>query len=424
MKLFNIPVILFYLTVALTAQSQTNQEKPKILWFDSEANFERFSSKDSICYYLDLTKKSGFNEIVVDVRPIQGDVLYKSKILEPLTTFGDGHILKRKWDYLAFFIKESKKRGLKVNVSASIMPAGLLKTKSGPAYRDSKWKEMIAIGNTPTGLKAMTETDYIGIFLNPNLESVQKLVNNYVHEIVKNYDFDGFILDYCRFADSRFDFSDSSKIAFEKYIGKKIEKFPDDIFVYDQSGNKVAGKYYKEWWEFRAHVIQSTIERLRNTVKKEKPNVKLGYWAASWIHGIYGNGQNWASKGKFEASKDYPEWATPNYKNTGFADHLDFFMVGAYLQDIYGLDNNESIEFALNRAKGLIAPPCHVIGSIYGEANKQDMENAVYLTLRDSEGLMVFDIVQVINYNQWKSIKNGIEKYENESPSTTLKETR
>ena len=44
--------------------------KPKMLWFDAEANFKRFASQDSIRYYLDRTVECGFNHIVVDVRPI------------------------------------------------------------------------------------------------------------------------------------------------------------------------------------------------------------------------------------------------------------------------------------------------------------------------------------------------------------------
>ena len=58
-------------------------EKEKMLWFDAEANFERFSKKENITYYLELAKSTGFNKIVVDVRPVQGDALFKSSYLTP-----------------------------------------------------------------------------------------------------------------------------------------------------------------------------------------------------------------------------------------------------------------------------------------------------------------------------------------------------
>lgn len=413
-----VPLI-FTACSGLKKTGVTRYEKPKMLWFDAEANFKRFSSKDSICFYLDKAKETGFNEVVVDVRPVQGDVLYKSKILEPLTGFNDGYEYKRDWDYLQFFIDEAHKRSLKITVSTSIMPVGILHTKSGPAYRNAFWEDKIAIGNTPDGLKSMKELDYMGIFLNPNLSSVRRIVNSYVNEIVSNYDFDGFALDYCRFADARFDFSDSSRIAFEKYIGKKVEKFPEDIFSYNNKKERVAGKYYKEWWEFRAMKIRDIVRELRHTVKSKKPNMKLTYWAASWINSTYVNGQNWASKGYFDAAKSYPEWATDNYKNAGFADELDSFIVGAYLTDLYGLNNNESIEYALNRANKLIGDKQKVYGSLYGLSNKDNMEEAVCLTLTKSAGLMVFDIVQVIEFNLWDDIRNGINRAQ--SRQKTLK---
>lgn len=74
-----------------------------MLWFDAEANFERFSKKENITYYLDLAKSTGFNKIVVDVRPVQGDALFKSSYLTPLTDLADTHI-ERDWDYLQFLL--------------------------------------------------------------------------------------------------------------------------------------------------------------------------------------------------------------------------------------------------------------------------------------------------------------------------------
>lgn len=109
-----------------------------MLWFDAEANFERFSKKENITYYLDLAKSTGFNKIVVDVRPVQGDALFKSSYLTPLTDLAGIHI-ERDWDYLQFFIDEAHKRELKVTVSTTIFTAGLPSSKNGMAYRDDTW---------------------------------------------------------------------------------------------------------------------------------------------------------------------------------------------------------------------------------------------------------------------------------------------
>ena len=43
-----------------------------------------------------------------------------------------------------------------------------------------------------------------------------------------------------------------------------------------------------------------------------------------------------------------------------------------------------------------------------------NIENAVYVCLRDTPGLMVFDIVHVIRYDLWNGIKRGIDRAEKE----------
>ena len=414
-----------FITVTLLCSSCTNEKgiphesKPKLLWFDAEANFERFSSQDSIRYYLDLAKNTGFNEVVVDVKPMQGNVLYNSQILKPLTTFGDGYVYERDWDYLQFFIDEARIRDMKVTVSAGILPAGLIETQSGLIYEIESeiesYEDKVCVAYTPDGLVNMKETSDYAVFLNPALSSVQEFVLSYISEIVKNYDFDAFTLDYCRFSNANYDFSDSTRVKFEAFIGEKIENFPEDIFVFDEHENRIPGKYYKQWWEFRSTIITDLIYDIGDTIKAIKPDVKLNYWAASWIHSIYQNGQNWASKKHYDPSEMFPEWASATYKNTGFADKLDVFMLGSYLYDVYGLDNNESIEYAINRAYELIGDDCTIYGTLYGENNKNNMEDAVYACLTQSAGLMVFDIVQVINYNLWDDIKRGIDKAEEDN---------
>ena len=74
-----------------------------------------------------------------------------------------------------------------------------------------------------------------------------------------------------------------------------VENWPADIFTYDGSGNRVAGKYYKQWWEYRSKIIRDFVAEARTTVKNIKSDVTLEYWAASWWGSLYANGQNWAS---------------------------------------------------------------------------------------------------------------------------------
>ena len=275
--------------------------KEKMLWFDAEANFQRFSTKEGITAMLDKTVEAGFNKIVVDVKPVEGDVLYASDFMTQATTIGSVTVPARGWDYLQFFLDEAHKRGLKVTVSTTIFPMGMPSTRQGPVYRDSKWNGKTCLQNKPKAGGGSQLTDIkddptkVAAFLNPVLPEVREFALSFIREIVSKYDFDAYALDYCRFPDNQSDFSEASKRAFEDYVKGSVATWPDDVYTYDANGGIVAGPYYKQWWEFRSMVIRDFVAAVRQEIKALKPDVKLEYWAASWWGALYANGQNWAS---------------------------------------------------------------------------------------------------------------------------------
>ena len=340
--MLNKSIISFFLLLFATCSFAGNRgkEQPKYLWFDAEANFERFASKDSISYYLEKAKSVGFNQVVVDVKPIYGEVLYKSKILPPLTTV-NGKVIHRDWDYLQYFINEARRLGLKVTVSTAMFPSGHPATNEGLVYEESRWDGKTCLEYTPDGkmLDIREDKKKVGAFLNPVRKDVRKFALSIVREIVKNYDVDAYALDYCRYPGDDSDFSADSHKAFEHYLGKKVRNFPDNIFTWNADGTKNPGVYYKEWWAFRANVITSFVKEVRKEIHSINNKVELEYWAASWIHGIYGQGQNWASP-KSDFSLNYP-WGSKAYNESGFAPYLDTFLCGTYLERIYGMDDPE-----------------------------------------------------------------------------------
>lgn len=402
---------LFLLFATYSSAGTGGKEKPKYLWFDAEANFERFASKDSVSYYLEKAKSVGFNQVVIDVKPIYGNVLYKSKIIAPLTAV-HGKEIHRDWDYLQYFIDEAHRLNLKVTVSTAIFPSGHPSTREGLVYEEKRWNGKTCLEYMPNGqmLDIKNDEEKVGAFLNPMRKDVRKYALNIVHEIVKNYNVDAYALDYCRYPSDNSDFSDDTRKAFERYLGKKVKNFPEDIFTWNADGTKKGGVYYKEWWAFRANVISSFIKEVRKEIHSINNKVKLEYWAASWIHGIYGQGQNWASP-KSDFSLSYP-WGSKAYNETGFAPYLDTFLCGTYLERIYGVNDPESIEYGISRAQRLIGHECTVFGSVYALNHQKNIADAVSLCLEKSDGLMVFDIVQVIEMNLWDGIKKGIEHVE------------
>ena len=61
------------------------QEKPSVLWIDASANFNSYANDaDSIARDCARIARMGFTDIVVDVRPTCGDVLFKSTVAPEL----------------------------------------------------------------------------------------------------------------------------------------------------------------------------------------------------------------------------------------------------------------------------------------------------------------------------------------------------
>ena len=395
------------------SNSGSSSEKPKYLWMAIDANFDRFSHKDSICYYLDKAVETGFNHIVVDVRGVEGSVLYDSEFIPKLTKVGN-YVCDRDWDYLQYFIGQAKKRKMGVTVSATVFPAGSPYHNVGPVYDDPGIASLTCHEYTPDGMKKI-EDDHkkVAAFMNPVLPESQKYALDCIRELVTKYDFDGYCLDYCRFPDAESDFSDATRKAFEEYIGVKLDAFPGDVFTYAGDGTRIPGKYYKQWWEFRGKTIRDFIAKVRELIDAEKPSVKLEYWAASWLHALYTQGQNWASPESRFYEEYLDDWATPTYYKTAFGDLLDTFITGTYLERVWGMDDLESIEYGLHRTLRDVQGACSVYGSLYAQ-NYKDFDDAVYLCLSRTEGLMVFDIVQVIENSLWDEIKAGIDRAESE----------
>lgn len=397
-------------TVVLVAK-MGNPQKPVIMWVDAHANFARFMKKQDVISFFNTLQASGVNGVIVDIKPVQGDVLYDSEFMPRCTTFDGITYENRDYDYLPFFIEEARSRGMRVSASATIMPMGAGGTRRGPAYDDPYWNDMICMEYLPdVGIQDMREGDSHAMFLNPVHPKVHEYMNRLAKEIVTKFDIDSFVLDYCRYLDINSDFSDLSRSEFEKFIGAKVENWPEDIFTFNSSSRSdiKPGKHYNKWVEWRSYVIQDVVTQIRNTVKEARPEMELEYWAASWWP-LPHTGQNWASPKKNSTSNYWWAAGTEYYK-TGFADQLDIFQLGAYLSTITGIDNNESVEYAIYRAKQVINGDCKLWGTISCTNRKYDLATAIDLCLRETDGCMIFETSHIYNNNRWASIKEGVDR--------------
>lgn len=128
-------------------------DKPRYLWIDAAANFPEYAnSKENIKRDLQLAKETGFTDIVVDVRPSMGDVLYKTDLVQQVKKLDvwEGSLYKyyertATWDYLQEFIDQGHALGLKVHagfntfVGGNEYPYGL--GSQGLLFRDANKKD-------------------------------------------------------------------------------------------------------------------------------------------------------------------------------------------------------------------------------------------------------------------------------------------
>ena len=74
MKRFSIISLLLWIGILAFASG-----KPKVMWLDCSANFQRFSYPDSIRFYVDKCHEAGITHLVLDIKDNTGEVLYPSK---------------------------------------------------------------------------------------------------------------------------------------------------------------------------------------------------------------------------------------------------------------------------------------------------------------------------------------------------------
>jgi len=172
--------------------------------------------------------------------------------------------------------------------------------------------------------------------------------------------------------------------------------------------------YLSYWIEFRTMTITNFITNIRSKVRSVNSDLELHLWASADWRSRYSVGQNWASK-KYKPAGSHGIY-TETYSKTGFADQIDVFSLGAYADHVWIAENPNSVwsvENFVTTYSDFTMDDCDVYGSIasyaYGN-NTADISDAVYLCLKKTDGLMVFEISHVINNNQWSAIKDGISR--------------
>lgn len=422
-------LILVMSVFSINVSAQKTAPKRLLMWFDGEANFQRFSNPDSIDYYLNKIKALGFTDAVVDVRPITGEVFFDTPYAPKMKEWQG--FKRPDFDYLGHFIKTAHRLGLRVQASLNVFVAGHNYFDRGLIY--SLHPEWASTVYTSKGMMPITQQkEKYSAMVNPIDPTFRTHILHVLCDLVKRYPkLDGLMLDRVRYDGIEADFSPMTRTAFEKHIHSTIKNFPEDIqtWVKDDKGDYHVkqGKYFNQWIEWRAQNIYNFMAQARKAVKTVNPKISFGTYTGAWYPSYYEVGVNFASK-NYDPSKDYP-WATANYKKTGYAELIDLYATGNYYTDITITDAEKNTKGVRNETDSetqqgtwySVEGSCRHLRHILGKnkfvggilvdqfySNPSKLSESIAMNLKESDGLMVFDICHIIAKNLWKEIGDGV----------------
>lgn len=410
------------------------QEKPCYVWIDGPGNFKYYgNSRENIAADCRRIAEMGFTDIIVDVRPTGGNVLFKSSVAPQLTFVprlinGEVKLQERTadFDYLEAFIASGHEAGLRVHAAVNTM-VGAWRVgdyQTGMLYDHPELRDWCTVDNTPSGLiNQMDDPDSKGArFLDPANPEVQDFLLTMLGELASYPGLDGVVLDRCRYDDYALDagYTEVARKAFAEYIGEEPSEWP----VFPERGQIFLEgdptPLQKQWLTFRCQVIHDFVAKAAATVHAASPDIRFGVYVGAWFSEYYRSGVNWTSP-EYDLAREEPTyaWADAAYQQTGFADLLDMIFLGAYTpaEDIHG-DKEWTMEgFAKLGRKRLCGKTPFACGPDVGNpegfqgGGRQDVIPEIARTMRTAaDGLFVFDLCHIRMYDYWDAFREGIKE--------------
>ncbi|MEX3616734.1 S-layer homology domain-containing protein [Paenibacillus glucanolyticus] len=333
--------------LAVFARPGFSPEKEVILWVDQASNARKFKTSEDVLAFLTKAKETGVTSIAFDVKGVEGYVSYKkndltgrpyvSEIKAPEKAGASPDL-----DLLQEFIDHGHALGLEIHAAINVFAEGSIAHNEYAVLNDHlDWEERVYFPENNGEIKRLRESKKQGLvaFVNPSNDEVRNYQLRTFEEIMKNYDVDGVIHDRSRYDNEGADFSDETRVKFEQFLqarGKQLVNWPNDIFYYENNA-RVYGPLIQDWWEFRSGTIQSFFGEVKTLVDSYEASkgrkIEVSSYVGSWYETYYLNGVNWGSKNfRFNPALGMPDESvyTPEYYQTGYIEHLDFLMIGAY----------------------------------------------------------------------------------------------
>ena len=415
-----------YITLSLVVNNEKVQQIPLtiyrkndtyssseiIMWVEQFPNAVNLISDEKVEEMVLNAKRAGFTAIAFDVKGPEGYVSYRKNNLSHTPYFTQTVNPKKKvadngFDLLNAILIYGHKHGLRIYTSFNFFTEGNITANDYAVLNHHKdWEEVVqrpedkglllSVRESNHGKDAAAGKKIALAFVNPVNKEVQDFQLLRVEEVLQNYPVDGIVLDRCRYDNLYADFSHVTRNAFANYlttVGKRLENFPNDAFLIDETGTLCKGKFFNEWITFRSLTIKEFTDRVRSLVDKYKqeknPDLKMAAYVGSWYEVYYQNGVNWASPDfKYDSRLNFPESSLYNdsYSKTSYLDNLDFLMIGTYYKT--GKEVSRYITLGNILTNGSLP----VLGSMSLPDLKSEEQAGVFrASLETSSGLMIFD---------------------------------
>jgi len=270
----------------------------------------------------------------------------------------------------------------------------------------------VTIGPVRTRM-APSSAHSIFAFVNPANPQVTGYEMAVIYEVLSRYDVDGIILDRTRYQDITEDFSALSRAGFEAFIGRRVARWPEDIYTYAAAGywvTRVPGPLYRAWLGYRAHSILAYTRSVNRLVHALRPQAAVAMYVGAWYPVYYDEGVNWASP---NVEPPYP-WIGPEWVRAGLAPLLDYLMIGLYYRPITVRearathhDPEISIQGGALLALSLVHGETALVGSLLVslyEGEPKRLTNAVEMSQRVTRGTMLFDLVYLNEDGLWGAL--------------------
>ena len=426
-----LSIILAVSALVSCAVKEETPGKPAFLWIDASANFDSYANDaDSIATDCRRIARMGFTDIVVDVRPTCGDVLFRSVTVPELrfipAWFGGEVGLKERtagFDYLQAFIDAGHAAGLRVHAGVNMMVGGWRMGSSfvtGMVYDRPELQRWCAVDLLPDG-RLLNQARNFGVrggcFLDPANPEVQEFLLSMLGELAAYKGLDGIVMDRCRYDDYAMDagYTDDAREQFASYLGREPERWP----VFTEPGHifldKEPDSLEVSWLTFRCRVIHDFVARCAGKVHSVREDLPLGIYVGAWFSEYYRSGVNWTSP-SYNLAAEEPTfaWAGPDYQATGLAPLVDFMLLGTYCPaaNVHG-DTEKTMEgYARLGRKRLCGDVPFYAGPDIGNEKgfekgaRGDLLPEIRSTImQEADGFFLFDLCHIRAFDYWDAFR-------------------